>query len=67
MKRTDEPQMRMSIGHIHIEQDGWVWVATKDGKHELGLGDLNVDVFIHDRRLCSVQLPHGKCNNEAHN
>jgi len=43
-------QEKMSIGHIYIEEDGWVWVETRDGKHELGLGDIDVDVFIHDKR-----------------
>ena len=43
-------QEKMSIGHIYIEEDGWEWVETRDGKHELGLGDIDVDVFIHDKR-----------------
>ena len=37
------------IAHIVIESDGWVWVSTRDG-HEMGLGDIGVDVEVHDRR-----------------
>lgn len=61
MKRTDEPQQRMSVGHIYIEKDGWVWVETRDGKHQLGLGDLGVDVFIHDMR----ELTHNEEENTS--
>lgn len=40
----------MNVGRIVIEEDGWVWVETRQGGHEIGLGDLDVDVIIHDKR-----------------
>lgn len=43
-------QRAMQIGTITIEEDGWVWVSTKDGKHDMGLGDLDVDVRLIDKR-----------------
>jgi len=35
----------MNIQKITIEPDGWVWVETNG--HEIGLGDLGVDVKIN--------------------
>ena len=39
----------INIHHIVIEKDGWVWVSTNNG-HEMGLGDIGVDVEIVDKR-----------------
>ena len=52
MRRIDiEKNIRiMQISNIIIEPDGWVWVSTEDGKHEIGLGDIDVDVSIVDKR-----------------
>jgi hypothetical protein len=47
---TDKTRRAMNVGIITIEKDGWVWVSTRDRKHEIGLGDINVDVFIEDKR-----------------
>lgn len=40
----------IQVGRIVIEKDGSVWVATRDGEHEMGLGDIDVDVVIEDKR-----------------
>jgi hypothetical protein len=38
---------------IIIDVDGWCWLEEYDSEgelHEIGLGDIDVDVVIEDRR-----------------
>lgn len=44
--------MKKLLNTIIIEKDGWGYVSMNDGR-EIGLGDLNVDFEIIDRRAIS--------------
>ena len=46
MKRTDMKFVGKT--RIRIEQDGWVWI--KNGRKNIGLGDIDVDVVLEDHR-----------------
>jgi len=51
---TDSHRKRIKsfgISKITIEEDGWAWITSRDGKHESGLGDINIDVEIIDKRI----------------
>ena len=56
--REKEVNMERTEAHIHIEPDGLVWVKTKDG-YGIGLGDIDVDVFIDDKREKAAQKDDG--------